>query len=64
MTTTVSPTKLLKSQTPDIDEVVIWRRYRSMTSLEQEAVKDRISAIADPILRKRASKLIGACYVI
>jgi len=64
MKTTVSPTKLLKSQTPDVDEVVIWRHYRSMTKRERTAVRERIRAIADPILRNRASKLIDATYVI
>jgi hypothetical protein len=60
----VQPSTLVKSQTPDIDEVEIWRRFNRMSKSQQSEVMDRIINIDDPNLKSRASKLLRAAYVV
>ena len=60
----IRPCTLVKSQTPDLDEVEIWRRFNSMSKSQRNEVMDRVKRIDDPLLQARANKLLRAAYVL
>jgi hypothetical protein len=60
----VRPSRLVKAQTPELDEVEIHRLYRSMSRRQQVQVIETVKGIDDPILQARATKLLRAAYVV